>query len=280
VSSNVTGEYVDHLPEPGEACVAGVREILALPVERRPQPSARVRLRLKYVEAPSAILASEMQLGLRAPGGLDVTVETIQRPDPRVPYGSASHVLWRYEGAVAIKALNAPRRSVADPIVELAGARFHMPTWYETAGAIAGGLGKESVQDLLATMVHPGEAPDGIPAWDWVRRVQIASALVLAQLQDRWDGGIHREALFAVAEGPMDWAIDAVVLALSTTAQQNKSVLPDVTDLFVRLLKGMPDGYCCYERPLLLSALRLPDLPRELKEFLEDLRARSERAAG
>jgi hypothetical protein len=69
----------------------------------------------------------------------------------------------------------------------------------------------------------------------------------------------------------MDWAVTAAILALANAAHRERGIAPDVTELFVRMIRHMPDGYCCYERPLLRCARALPDLPKDLKEFLDDV---------
>src|SRR5262249_42784279 len=126
--------------------------------------------------------------------------------------------------------------------------------------------------DLLATMVYPpGVARVDRPA-AWVYRVQVAAALVLAHLDGGWEESVRRKALLALANGPMDWTVDAALVALAALARDEEDAAEEIAGLF-RALRGSTaaDGTVSYYPALLWCSLRLPDLADEERD---DLRRR------
>jgi hypothetical protein len=118
-------------------------------------------------------------------------------------------------------------------------------------------------------MVHPPMPPQGWWPWQWIFRVQVAAALVLARLDKPWASGVHRRALLSLANGPMDWTTDAALLALTTLAQEDPAVEAEVAALFRDLLAALPqDGPVCYTRALLHCLRKLPGVGPEEREAL------------
>jgi len=54
-------------------------------------------------------------------------------------------------------------------------------------------------------MVHPPAVPDGRLALEWLPRVQLAAARVVAHLDDGWEDSVRKLALDSVLLGPRDW---------------------------------------------------------------------------
>jgi hypothetical protein len=52
-------------------------------------------------------------------------------------------------------------------------------------------------------------------AWTWIWSVQVAAAFVIAQLEADWEGSFRKEALFSLVNGPMDWTVNAAIIALT-----------------------------------------------------------------
>jgi tetratricopeptide (TPR) repeat protein len=106
----------------------------------------------------------------------------------------------------------------------------------------------------------------------WVYRVQVAAALVLAHLDGGWEDSLRRKALLSLANGPVDWTVDAALVALSALAREEEDAAAEVVRLFRELRKAAPaDGLICYHGALLWCSLRLPDLEDEERD---DLRRR------
>src|SRR5262249_33936300 len=76
-----------------------------------------------------------------------------------------------------------------------------------------------------------------------------------------WEGSVRRQALFALANGPMDWTVEAALLALTVIAQQDDRAVPEVAQLFRDLRRELPTGArVCYDLALLCCSLQLPAL--------------------
>lgn len=129
------------------------------------------------------------------------------------------------------------------------------------AQRLAATLTSADVEGLLGVMVHPPALPEGRAAWDWVRQVQIAAALVLAYLDDGWEGSARRTALSALIYGPMDWTGGAAIVALADLAVRDPGAGAEVEGTFLDVLERRPSaGDWALEMPLLYSLARLPNL--------------------
>src|SRR5262249_53277310 len=167
---------------------------------------------LPNLEAPSNYVAFEWLQRL------DVTVARIQKPDPRLPRGRVDYLLWDFEGTRPRVAVTPPAPAVAHEVADLAAQPYRLDAWWGHARRLARQLGPARVEDLLGTMVYPpGVSRVDRPA-AWVYRVQVAAALVLAHLDSGWEESVRRKALLALANGPMDWSVDAALVALASLA--------------------------------------------------------------
>jgi tetratricopeptide (TPR) repeat protein len=218
---------------------------------------------LPHLEAPSNYVAFEWLQRL------DVTVARIQKPDPRLPRGPAEYLLWDYEGTRPRVAVAPPAPAVSQAIAELASQPYRLEVWWGQARRLGGQMGAERVDDLLATMVYPpGVARVDRPAV-WVYRVQVAAALVLAHVDSGWEDSARRKALLALANGPMDWTVDAALVALAAIAREEDEAAEEITRLFRALRKGIPpDGTVSYYPALVWCALRLPDVTDSERDSL------------
>jgi tetratricopeptide (TPR) repeat protein len=235
----------------------------------RPANSSDSTLSLSVLEAPSNYLAFDW-LGKR-----EVHVARVQKPDPRLPRSRVDYLLWTYDGTRPSVAVASPAPRVRNAVAELASQPYRLDAWWGQARRLVQQLGLTEADDVLATMVHPpGVAHVDQPA-AWVYRVQIASALVLAHLDGGWEDSLRRSALLALANGPMDWTVDAALVALAALARDEEDAAPEIVRLFRELRKQTPvDGTICYYPALLWCSLRLPDLPDEERA---DLRQRIRR---
>jgi tetratricopeptide (TPR) repeat protein len=115
------------------------------------------------------------------------------------------------------------------------------------------------VKDLLGTMVHPPARPDTLPIWVWVQRAQVAAAFVIAHLGEGWDGSPRQRVLCSLARGPMDWSVEAAIVALAQVAQREPAAVRDIAALYLELLESLPTpGGIPYLHALLACAARLP----------------------
>src|SRR5262249_7502608 len=234
------------LPEPAEASLGVVRMMVAKWHEGRDVLVDSISI--TWLEAPSVHLAYDLQMAReRRDGKLTIEVQQIAGPDVRRPRVPVVHQLWRYRGTEPVKALTAPPEWAEESVARIASEPYHLKTWLRMAGDVAPAIGPTRVRDFLAVMVHPPSAPQDLTPWAWVQRVQIAAAMLVAKLERSWKGSVRRQALFDVANGPLDWTTVAAILTLSVLADDEPEVADDVAALFNEMLRDAPQGgYICH----------------------------------
>jgi len=258
--------YLDVLPEANEAIINLARQFIAEPDKLA--KGGKIAIGLSHLESPSARLAITMELVGKFPGvTLDLGVADVPTPDTRLPLKPVSYVLWAYDGMTPRPALAAPSPAIAGAMADIARTPFNVEAWRERARRLFTELGPQvfgpqALGELLGVMVHPPAASDGRPAWDWIRRVQIASALTIAQMGDTtWEGSIRRDALLSLVYGPMDWSGVAGLVALASLATHEPALAPSVEEIYLDLLGSKPsEGAWALHTPLVLLLNRLPYL--------------------
>jgi hypothetical protein len=217
----------------------------------------RVTTTVSHIESPSVQIAWGLrmaEIGINLP--YTPFFERIQQPDPRVPKGHVDFVAWTYEGTTARPALGQPDSRAVEAVVAIARQRYHLPTWTDLAAGAAAQLGPGWAQHLAAVMVHPPAAPEHLHPLDWVPRIQVAAALVIAC------GEAGYRTLQTLALGPADWVVDAAVIALGEMAMRNPAVRGEVEQLFAHLRAQVPkEGFTSYPYPLACMWLRLTGNP-------------------
>jgi hypothetical protein len=253
--------YVEFHPGPADATAHFAEEAMC---RAAGSPEAadgdRVTTTVSHIESPSVQIAWRLrmnEIGIRLP--YTPFFEAIQQPDPRVPKGQVDFVAWQYDGTAARPNLGEPDPRAAEAVAAIARQLYDLPSWAQQAQATATSFGAPWAQHLVATMLNPPPAPDHIHPLDWVPRMQVAAALVIAF----GEGG--QRTLQTLALGPVDWVVDAAVVALGELAMRNPAVRPEVEQLFAHLRAQIPrEGFTCYGYPLACTWLRLvpPQDPR------------------
>lgn len=262
--------YVLFLPEPTDATINLLRRSAEEQLEIQ-----KLDLSLSSLESPSARLAVELyQAEHFGKAALTVDVAEIQQPDPRLPRGPVDFVLWRYDGTDPQPTVKPPPQAVADAVAELAARPYHADDWSRQARVIAAGLGKKRAGGLLGVMVHPPRRPPQYPIWIWIQRVQVAAAFIVAHLDDGWEGSVRKRVLFSLARGPLDWTVEAAILALAQVAREEPALALDVGTLYLDLLDSLPGpGGVPYLDALLHCSRHLPTAPEELRARAETMLA-------
>ncbi len=253
--------YLDLLPEADEASINLARQLIAEP--KKLAKGGKLEIGLSHLESPSSRLAIAMELGARFPAVmLEFGVAEVPTPDPRLPQKPIPYVLWTYDGMTPRPAVAMPNAAVASAITGIARTPFNVDAWRERARRLSQELGPQALDDLLAVMVHPSAPPDARPAWDWIRQVQIASALTISQVGDStWEGSVRRDALLSLVYGPVDWAGAAALVALASLATYEPALAPSVEAIYLDLLSRQPsEGAWALYKPLVLLLNRLPYL--------------------
>lgn len=255
--------WYGYLPEPDDATANGLRSIIEAS-EKGEIEHSPVKMSLSQIEAPSCLLALELQLRSMNMCISELTVSNIQQPDPRRPKGEVKHILWRYEDTVAIPVPKAPCEEVTALIRRMSITPFDYWRSWRQARLTADKLSRIHVDDLLGIMVHPPEMPDGVNSLQWIPRVQLAAAQVIANLDREWKGGFHKEVLFDLAKGPVDWSVEAAIIALTQLCLVFKEPVEDVLELFAFILDHTPrNNFCCYTLALLYNWAMLPISPED-----------------
>jgi hypothetical protein len=127
------------------------------------------------------------------------------------------------------RALHLKRFIVPLAIAAIAIKPYALSVWDKDAKALAAQMGPAWLNQLLFTMVQPPNLPqlDHDPFF-WVQKCQIAIALVVANLDPGWEGSARKRALESLARGPVDWTIDAAVIAMGWLAKHDPAIRPGV----------------------------------------------------
>ncbi|MGN8114628.1 tetratricopeptide repeat protein [Labrys sp. 22185] len=241
----IWNEYVSSFPEFYDATAEFWRQgrpnLLKAKKEKPDEENFRVQLKVSVLEAPSNILA--MFLDCKAAGKmmeLNLQVDAIQTPDPRLPVAPVDYLLWHYHEAFPSPVVDPPREDVSVCIERLARGYRSTILSYADASFTANELGVEAVPDLLAVMVRPPAIPEHSYALAWVPTVQLMAAFVLAQIDTGWEGSHRRKALLSMLFGPSDWITGAAIKALSWIARTEQAYAMDIHEQFLRLEQYIP----------------------------------------
>jgi tetratricopeptide (TPR) repeat protein len=268
--------YFNALPEPADAtanCLRQIREMLLK--EPGKGEGSTMSLTVSGLEAPSNTLAFRLEMeALQQNLRLDVKVEKVAQPDPRVSITEIKYLLWKYDGTDPSPGLPPPGPDVVRRITELARMPYDEDACWAAASHVAEALGPARVAEILAVMVHPPAVPEGATALAWLPRVQHAAMYAAAQVDAGWDGSVRREALFSVLLGPQDWSTEAAIRALTRIARENETYAPAMGEAFQQLADHRPrGGYCWWEHTLYQCWLELPHLfPGEREELQKKLK--------
>jgi tetratricopeptide (TPR) repeat protein len=266
--------YTGYLPEASEASANALRQFIENLKSTRsgssPDSSGMKSMTVSALEAPSCFMSINLQLASLGLSPLqEIKVTAVQTPDPREPLAAVKHLLWRYEGTNPIPVQRACTDNVREAVTKLASRSYNYRLNWIESKKVALELKPEHLDSLLGIMVCPPPLPEGTDALQWVQRLQLAAAYLLANIDSGWQGSARREVLLDIARGPVDWTVEAAVIALTRVAQEEQSAREETCDLFVSLLKRVPEStYCCYVNGLLYNWLLIPGLSRDEREAI------------
>jgi hypothetical protein len=273
--------YAGYLPEPSDATINTLRQVADefRKKKQNPRPPKdnkqdHFKLTLSSLESPSARLSLDLFLMDTVSLKGTVSVLDVPSPDPRLPHGEVDFVLWRYEGNDPEPAMAPPSEVVASQVASIASTPHTLSQYAVDVRQLAASLGGDHLNDLLGVMVHPPACPADIEIWNWIHRLQVVAALTVANLNadEPWLTSLRRRALYSLVRGPMDWTVEAALIALSYAGRSDPSIVPDIASIWLETLESMPgSGAIPYLGALVYCGLGLPNIPGELRALLQDI---------
>ena len=214
---------------------------------------------LSAIEAPSSRLACS--LGIAALGlDLDIpfTITNIQAPDPRLPRRPVQYQVWKYKEQKnllmrktlttdPIAAVPEPPSTVTTAVAEIAMSPFDRPVWLAAAANLVRRI-RPRIEELLGVCAYPPNLPPNVYSPIWIQRVQVIAALAVASFDPEvpWPTSRRRQVLYDLACGPMDWTVDATIIALTALAQSKPEISVELIELFLDLVRQQPcPGHVC-----------------------------------
>ncbi len=278
--NNLLLPYTGFLPETKEAGANVVRQLvenykLAADKNEFAKNNKIASMSLSALEAPSCYMAMNLQLSACGLAPIDeVSVLKVQSPDPRKPIQQVKHLLWRYEGTKPFAVKRNCDVAARDAVLRLAAKNYDYRLNWRESKKIAAQFGERDIESFLSIMVSPPPPPADADAFRWVQMLQLSSAYIMANIDAGWIGSKRREVLFDLARGPMDWTVEMAIIALTRIAQEEPTAREEICDLFLTILKQVPNnGYCCYLYCLLYNWLLIPGLQSaEREQILQRLR--------
>jgi tetratricopeptide (TPR) repeat protein len=268
--------YREHQPSPRDLTAGIVRDIhhqfQEHPGQGTPSAPAVLGVNLTSIESPSVYLAFDLAVRLgKSHAKMNVTPEKEAKPDPRAPLMTAigrgadlvyqQYPLWVYEGSRPKVNAPPPPAAIVEALARAVSTPFDWAAWQASAAQLAPSFRGQATQ-LACALVHPPLPSD--PRTDpvqWVYRYQLMGALVIAKLDDGWNGAERRGGLLALVHGPIDWLITAALPALALVYEACPEARPELSQIFGALRQRVADiGYTCYRAALEAVTMRLPDV--------------------
>lgn len=264
-------EYVAYLPEAQDASINILRQLEEHLVNGEDLSGGSIEVGLNLLEPPSVRLASE--LFLRANGislEIKLTVNKVPKPDPRK--SQAKRPLWSYWLKTAKPAAPAPAEDIVSRCATLAALDFDYAQNWETAKRLAERSTLEQVASILAVMVHPPLPQAQMPAWLWLQRVQLAAAQWVANIESRHRLPLEQSSLIDILRGPIDWVMDAAVIALTRRVCEEQLDPNWLCEQFFTLLNRLPEeGYWSTRKVTLHHILILPGLDEQVRSEVQQV---------
>ncbi len=190
------------------------------------------------------------------------TFSSVPEPDPRVPRGDVSFAVWVHdEASIPRPGLPMPSPPLRARIATLAESSVFLPRlWRESKE-----IGRHAdPQELAALMCHPG-VHSTIPPWSWIPRMQLVAAFAIAHTDSGWEDSARRSVLLTLLHGPLDWSVDATIVALTELALDEPDALAEIRHELVDLKRTAPEeGHLCWGSAWAHAMLRLPGTPKDL----------------
>lgn len=240
-----------------------------------------LRCAVSSIEAPSCVLATQLEAGFRGQNPPLVNWGEIPTPDPRLARAEVSTRLWTYRDSSgeldqhAMPALLPPTNDAVELVSSIATTDYDLQSWWDAATQRASQLSPAMAEQLFACMLHPPSTPENEYAWNWLFKVQVAAALLLVQTSPSWSAAQGRQALFDLLNGPLDWTTSAGIIASCQLGRALPRRLGEVSELLRPLLHPprYPAEWTNIAEVLVESLAWLPALADDFEAWRSAVRA-------
>lgn len=207
-------------------------------------PDGELLQAMSRLAAPSNQLALDLELAALKLAAVRVepAAGPASDPDPRRAIAEIEHPLWRYDGPLPQPALPEPAPEVSARVAALASEPYDREVNWARASHVAAMLGPDKALDVLAVMVHPPALPAGREALEWLPRVQLVAAQIIAQIDEGWAQSQRRRLLLSALYGPWDWTTCAAIRALAWIAREEPVHALEIHEAFEKLGQCAPSG--------------------------------------
>jgi hypothetical protein len=244
--------FLNELPDPADAGCFYFKDVLGEIANGNQQTDYFARLGDPI--PPSAIAARDLALKqLWAEGRCSGPLPAIrheadrgQCPKPEQSRAKVDFTLFRLADETWVPCGPEAPPETAGAISQIANSGYDVREWAARASELGPGY-LPRWGEILGVMANGAPIPAGRDPFSWLLRLQIASALVLAHMDGGWQQSHRRRALIHLALGPVDWAVQAAIVALHYVASTTAEARDEVEQLF-HFLKGnaASSGYTCY----------------------------------
>lgn len=253
------------LLEPLEASCDTLRQLKELVIKEPDKVKGEVTMTLTCLESPSNVTAFELEMkALKQEVRLVIEPPPVPRPDPRIPLDEIKYQIWKYEVTNASPVLPPPSEELLNAVAVLGnGRKATLEKWGE-ASKLAKKLGVERVSELLSVLTYPPPLPKKMAAVTWLPRIQFLIGMIIANIDQGWEGSERREALLSMLLGPRDWITLAAIRTMTRIAQVEPIYASQIHSEFEKLSKSRPDfGDCVWELCLYDNWRTIPGITEE-----------------
>ena len=265
---NLPRPFLDFLPPAQDASVAALDEMMD---SIQASNDKVVLISADTIEGPSVDLAARMMLDeLDGEKSLQKRHRRVPKPDPRRNTGKRKGFsLWKF-GMFKVKpAVPPPVAFIGDKVAALARTDWDFHVNWRKANEMVEGVDAQSVQDILAAMVHPPMPQNGDKAWHWLQRVQIAAAQMATRVEMNSRVSAADSLVLQLIDGPLDWCIDAALIASVQRANEESGAVKAVEQRIRNLLERIPDdGYWSCQETAIRTGLLIENADVEFRHFL------------
>jgi len=262
---NLPKPFLDFLPPAQDASVAALDEMID---SIKDSKGSVVTISADTIEGPSVDLAVRMMLDELGEGrSLYKRYGKVPKPDPRRAKGGFS--LWKFGFFKVKPAVAAPADFIRDKVAALASLEWDFNGNWRKAHETVEGVAASNVREILAVMVHPPLPRNEDKAWHWLQRVQVASAQMATRVEMNAHVDADDSVVLQLIDGPLDWCIDAALIASVQRANVDEQFVSAVSDRIRSLLERIPKGgFWSCEETAIRTGLLIDKANVDFRNFL------------